>query len=509
LAIDAPAGPRRARSRICEISVAVAWNLTPSSGQERRMAAFDEMHGLLQGGAAGDVRPAYRRVAQWLAEAPPDLLDTRRRQAELIFRRLGLIFAAHSGGEATERLIPFDVIPRILARAEWAELERGLIQRVQALNAFLADVYGPREILQAGVVPEDLVLLNPHFRLEMIDIAPPGGVWAHVAGIDVVRTGADGFYVLEDHLRTPSGVSCMLENREMMRRLFPDMFLNHHVASVEAYPEALLATLRSTVPTEAGDPCAVILTPGPFSPAYYEHAFLAGKIGVPLVEASDLFVRDEQLFMHTPEGPRRVDVVYRRGEDDFLDPLTFRPDSAIGVPGLMSAYQAGNVALANAPGTGVADDKAVYSYVPEIIRFYTGQEPILKTVPTWRCREPDDLAYVLDRLPDLVVKEVNGSGGCGMLVGPRATRAEIAAFRARLRAHPEAYVAQPTLALSTCPTLVDEGIAPRHVDLRPFVLTGANGARVIPGGLTRVAMAEGSLVACQGGGTKDTWVLDD
>jgi uncharacterized circularly permuted ATP-grasp superfamily protein len=475
------------------------------------MAAFDEMHGLPEGGAADDVRPAYRRVAQWLAEAPPDLLDARRRQAELFFRRIGITFAVYGQAESTERLIPFDIIPRILGRTEWAALERGLIQRVEALNAFIADLYGPREILKAGVVPEDLIVQNPHFRLEMIGLKPPKGVYVHVAGIDLVRTDAEGFFVLEDNLRTPSGVSYMLENREMMMRLFPDMFMDHHVAPVEVYPDALLATLRSVAPEGVRDPCVVVLTPGPFNSAYYEHSFLADKIGVELVEATDLLVRDDQVFMRTTEGPKKVDVIYRRTDDDFIDPLTFRPDSAIGVPGLMSAYRAGTVSLANAVGTGVADNKAVYTYVPDIVRFYKGEEPILKNVPTFRCREAGDLAYVLDRLPELVVKEVNGSGGYGMLVGPRATKAEIETFRARLSANPDGYIAQPTLALSTCPTLVDEGVAPRHVDLRPFVLTGADGVQVIPGGLTRVALTEGSLVvnSSQGGGTKDTWVLDE
>jgi uncharacterized circularly permuted ATP-grasp superfamily protein len=333
----------------------------------------------------------------------------------------------------------------------------------------------------------------------------------HVAGIDLVRTDGDGFYVLEDNLRTPSGVSYMLENREMMMRLFPDMFMDHHVAPVEVYPDALLATLRSVAAHGVGDPTVVVLTPGPYNSAYYEHSFLADKTGIELVEASDLFVRDDQVFMRTTQGPKRVDVIYRRTDDDFIDPLSFRPDSAIGVPGLMNAYRAGTVTLANAIGTGVADDKAVYTYVPEIVRFYKGEEPILKNVPTLRCREADDLAYTLERLPELVVKEVNGSGGYGMLVGPKASKAEIEAFRARLIANPDGYIAQPTLALSTCPTLVDEGVAPRHVDLRPFVLTGADGTEVIPGGLTRVALTAGSLVvnSSQGGGTKDTWVLDE
>ena len=390
-------------------------------------------------------------------------------------------------------------------------LERGLIQRTRALNAFLLDLYGPRECLKAGVIPEDLVLRNPSFRLEMIGRRPPHDVFVHIAGIDLVRTDEKDFYVLEDNARTPSGVSYMLENREVMMRLFPDMFVEHRVAPVEFYPDALLATLQSVAPVRApADPCVVILTPGPYNSAYYEHSFLADKIGVELVEGSDLFVKDAVVYMRTTEGPRRVDVIYRRIDDDYLDPLAFRPDSAVGVPGLMGAYEAGNVTLANAIGTGVADDKAVYSYMPEIVKFFTGEEPILKNVPTWRCREADSLSYVLDHLAELVVKQVDGSGGYGMLVGPTASKAQVEDFRARLIAAPEGYIAQPTLALSTCPTLVEQGVAPRHVDLRPFVLTGADKVRVAPGGLTRVALAEGSLVvnSSQGGGTKDTWVLD-
>jgi uncharacterized circularly permuted ATP-grasp superfamily protein len=475
------------------------------------MPAFDEMWGAGGREGAAAARASYRRVADWLAQAPPELLEARRRQAELFFRRIGITFAVYGDAEASERLIPFDIIPRIIDRAEWSVLERGLIQRVKALNAFLGDVYGPRECLKAGVIPEDLVLRNPSLRLEMIGRRPPHDVFVHVAGIDLVRVGEDDFYVLEDNARTPSGVSYMLENREVMMRLFPDMFVEHRVAPVEFYPDTLLATLQSVAPERApADPRVVVLTPGPFNSAYYEHSFLADKIGVELVEGSDLSVKDAVVYMRTTEGPQRVDVIYRRIDDDFLDPLAFRPDSAVGVPGLMSAYEAGNVTLANAVGTGVADDKAVYSYMPEIVRFFTGEEPILKNVPTWRCREPDALAHVLEHLAELVVKQVDGSGGYGMLVGPTASKAEIETFRARLVASPEGFIAQPTLALSTCPTLVEQGVAPRHVDLRPFVLTGADEVRVAPGGLTRVALSEGSLVvnSSQGGGTKDTWVLD-
>jgi uncharacterized circularly permuted ATP-grasp superfamily protein len=474
-------------------------------------SVFDEMwgHGT---DATGEARPGYRRLAEWLGHAPPELLEARRRQAELFFRRIGITFAVYGEAESNERLIPFDIIPRIIDKPEWAALEKGLVQRVTALNAFLADVYGPRECIKAGVIPEDLVLRNPHYRLEMVGRTPPHGVYVHIAGIDLVRVNADEFYVLEDNARTPSGVSYMLENREMMMRLFPDLFVEHRVAPVETYPDNLLNTLQCVAPKGSGDdPTVVVLTPGPYNSAYYEHSFLADKAGVELVEGRDLFVQDAMVYMRTTEGPRRVDVVYRRIDDDWLDPLVFRPDSMVGVPGIMSAYEAGNVTLANAVGTGVADDKAVYSYMPEIVRFFTGEEPILKNVPTWRCREPESLSYVLDHLSELVVKEVNGSGGYGMLVGPTASKSEVAEFRDKLKADPDNFIAQPTLALSTVPTMAEKGIAPRHVDLRPFVLTTAeNKVRVIPGGLTRVALKEGSLVvnSSQGGGTKDTWVLD-
>jgi uncharacterized circularly permuted ATP-grasp superfamily protein len=468
---------------------------------------FDEMLGL-----TGETRAAYRGLSQWLSTTPPSLLASRRAQAELLFRRIGITFAVYGDKEATERLIPFDILPRILARAEWLTLERGLTQRVKAINRFLADIYGPRDILRAGIIPADLVYRNPSFRPEMVGRRVPHNIYVHIAGIDIVRVNEADFYVLEDNARTPSGVSYMLENLEVMMRLFPELFTAHRVAPVEDYPDQLLATLRSVAPpTAKGDPVAVLLTPGQYNSAYYEHSFLADKLGIELVEGRDLFVRDDVVFMRTTEGPKRVDVIYRRIDDDFLDPLAFRPDSTLGVAGLLSAYQAGNVTLANAIGTGVADDKAIYSYVPDIIRFYFGEEPILKNVSTWRCRETEALAYVLAHLDELVVKEVNGSGGYGMLVGPHASVAQREMFAKKLVADPGNFIAQPTLSLSTCPTSLETGIAPRHVDLRPFVLSGSQGIRVVPGGLTRVAMREGSLVvnSSQGGGTKDTWVVDD
>ena len=470
-------------------------------------AAFDEMHG------SGDgTRAPYAGIEQWLADATPEFLQTRRAQAELFFRRIGITFAVYGDADADERLIPFDIIPRIISRAEWRRLEAGLVQRVGALNAFLRDIYGPQEILRAGLIPPDLVLRNPQFCLAATMLSPAHGVYTHIAGIDIVRTGPDQFHVLEDNARTPSGVSYMLENREVMLRLLPELFDRHRVAPVEDYAETLLATLRSVAPPNCpGAPTVAVLTPGSANSAYYEHSFLADKLGVELVEGFDLTVENDILYMRTTEGPKRIDILYRRVDDAYLDPLVFRPDSALGVAGLVAAHQAGNLSIANAIGTGIADDKAIYSYMPEIVRFYTGAEPLIENVPTWRCREPDALAQVLDQLDTLVVKEVDGSGGYGMLVGPHATRAEIETFRVKLVAAPEKFIAQPTLALSTCPTLSDSGIVPRHVDLRPFVLTGATGTTIVPGGLTRVALKAGSLVvnSSQGGGTKDTWVLDD
>src|SRR5688500_16305461 len=459
---------------------------------------FDEMSG-----GGGTIRPAYGELWRWLREVPPEVLNHRHHEAELIFRRIGITFAVFGEADGQERLIPFDVLPRILAAAERDLLRAGLEQRVKALNAYIADIYSRREILKARVIPEDLVFQNPVFRPEMNGQKVPHDIYVHVAGIDIVRVDADTFYVLEDNARTPSGVSYMLENREIMLRLFPELFARHRIAPVENYPDELLATLKSVAPaTATSDPTVVLLTPGIHNSAYYEHSFLADKLGVELVEGRDMFVRNDTVYMRTTQGPQRVDVVYRRIDDDFLDPLAFRPDSALGVPGLMSAYQAGNVTLANAVGTGIADDKAVYSYMPAIVKFYLGEEPLLKNVPTWRCREPEHLTYVLDHLEELVVKEVHGSGGYGMLIGPKADKAQIAAFRAKLKSTPKNFIAQPTLALSTVPTCVEEGVAPRHVDLRPFVLVGRDRIRIVPGGLTRVALTKGSLVvnSSQGGG---------
>ncbi len=471
------------------------------------MNAFDEMRG-----PNGTVASAYQAVAEWLYATPPGLLEEKRREAEILFRRIGITFNVYGEEAGTERLIPFDIIPRSLAPLEWAKLSRGLEQRVRALDAFLADIYHEQEILKAGRIPSHKVLNNVLYRPEMQGIEVPGVVYVQIAGIDVVRTEPERFFVLEDNLRTPSGVSYMLEDRAVMMRLFPDLFAKAKVAPVDHYPHELLRTLRSVAPLRAGaDPVVAVLTPGPYNSAYFEHAFLAEEMGVELVEGQDLFVQDDAVFMRTTLGPRRVDVIYRRLDDEFIDPLAFNPDSALGVPGLLSVYRNGGVTLANAIGTGVADDKSIYPYVPDMVRFYLGEEPVLENVPTWLLERPEDLAYALDHLAELVVKETQGSGGYGMLVGPKASRNEIENFRAKIKANPEGYIAQPTLALSTCPTFTDEGIAPRHVDLRPFVLHGKNGISMVPGGLTRVALRKGSLVvnSSQGGGTKDTWVLEE
>jgi uncharacterized circularly permuted ATP-grasp superfamily protein len=476
--------------------------------------AFDEMHG-----ATGAVRTHYRNYDDWLQRQPGEMMRARRAEAEVIFRRVGITFAVYGEkdeeGAGTERLIPFDLIPRVIPGAEWARMEAGLRQRVTALNRFIHDVYHGQEILKAGIVPAEQVLNNAQFRKEMMGVAVPGGVYSHISGIDIVRAGpADGageYYVLEDNLRVPSGVSYMLENRKMMMRLFPELFSRHRIEPVAHYPDLLLETLRAVSPSGVNEPTVVVLTPGMYNSAYFEHAFLAQQMGVELVEGQDLFVKDGFVYMRTTQGPKRVDVIYRRVDDDFLDPKAFRPDSTLGCAGLLDVYRAGNIALANAIGTGIADDKSIYPYVPKMVEFYLGEKPILNNVPTWLCREKDDLAYVLAHLHELVVKEVHGAGGYGMLVGPAASKAEIAAFRAVVEANPANYIAQPTLSLSTCPTFVEAGVAPRHIDLRPYVLSSGRGVQTVPGGLTRVALKEGSLVvnSSQGGGTKDTWVLEE
>jgi uncharacterized circularly permuted ATP-grasp superfamily protein len=467
---------------------------------------FDEMlnHG-------GNIRQPYEFLKQWLDQQDPHKLLQKSDDAESVFRKTGITFAVYGDQEAGERLIPFDIIPRIISGQEWRRLSQGIEQRVMALNAFLDDIYHRQEIVRAGRIPKELISKNEAFLPEMIGFRPPGNVYTHIIGVDIVRTAENQFYVLEDNARTPSGVSYMLENRETMMQLFPELFQNVKVRPVENYPQLLRQSLASVAPPGTQDvPTVAVLTPGIYNSAYFEHAFLADQMGVELVEGSDLRVVDGRVAMRTTQGYRAIDVLYRRVDDAFLDPLTFRPDSTLGVAGIMDVYRAGNITIANAPGTGIADDKAIYSYMPEIVEFYTGRKAILENVPTWRCSEPDSLAYVLDNLAELVVKEVHGSGGYGMLVGPASTKAERDIFAEKLKAKPRNYIAQPTLALSTTPIFTKSGLAPRHVDLRPFVLV-SDRIRITPGGLTRVALKEGSLVvnSSQGGGTKDTWVLDD
>ena len=458
--------------------------------------------------ADGVIRPHYRAFADWLERTDAARIAQKRDEAERAFHRVGITFAVYGEDAGTERLIPFDLVPRIIPAAEWTLLERGLKQRVRALNLFLADVYHDQRILKAGAVPAERVLGNAQYRREMAGMDVPGGTYAHIAGVDIVRAGAGEYYVLEDNLRVPSGVSYMLENRKMMMRLFPELFATRSILPVQHYPDLLLENLRAVGPKGEENPTVAVLTPGAYNSAYFEHAFLAQQMGVDLVEGQDLVVQNDTVFMRTTRGPRRVHVIYRRVDDDFLDPLAFRRDSMLGVPGLFAAYRAGRVTLANAIGTGVADDKSIYPFVPDMIRYYLAEEPILNNVPTYMLYRPQDRDYALAHLADLVVKEVHGAGGYGMLVGPTSTAQEREAFRARILAAPERYIAQPTLALSTCPTFVGAGVAPRHIDLRPYVLSGAD-VDLVPGGLTRVALREGSLVvnSSQGGGTKDTWVL--
>ena len=455
------------------------------------------------------VREPYARLQAWSADMPADVRLEKQAEAEALFRRIGITFAVYGEGGDPDRLIPFDMFPRVFMASEWAKLERGIKQRARALNAFLVDVYGRGEIMRAGRIPARLVYQNAAYEKAVCGFTPSKGVYSHIVGVDIVRTGPGDFYVLEDNCRTPSGVSYMLESREMMMRMFPDLFRENRIAPVDNYPEKLRRTLASVAPRKCDrDPTVVILTPGHYNSAYYEHSFLADLMGVELVEGADLFVDGEFCYMRTTQGPKRVDVIYRRLDDDFLDPLCFRPIRCWASPGLMDVYRSGGISICSAPGAGVADDKAIYTYVPEMIRFYLGEEPILNNVPTWKCAEAQDFKYVTENLAELVVKEVHGSGGYGMLVGPKSTKEEIETFRQLILANPSNYIAQPTLALSTTPTFVEEGIAPRHVDLRPYCLVGER-IELVPGGLTRVALREGSLVvnSSQGGGVKDTWVL--
>jgi uncharacterized circularly permuted ATP-grasp superfamily protein len=481
------------------------------------MVFYDEMYGLnasMDGSSKQPLEPLeplphYQAYQSWAKSYSPEAMASKRAQADAAFRQVGITFAVYGDDAGTERLIPFDLIPRVIPSKEWTTLQKGLIQRVQALNMFIHDVYHNQNIIKAGVVPAEQIFLNAQYRPQMQGVDVAGNNYCHIAGVDIVRAGQGEFYVLEDNLRVPSGVSYMLEDRKMMMRLFPEVFNAMPIAPIEHYPDLLLETLRASAPIGVDEPNVVVLTPGMYNSAYFEHAFLAQQMGVELVEGKDMFVDDGLVYMRTTQGPQRVDVIYRRIDDDYLDPLVFQADSTLGVPGLMSVYRTGRISIANAVGTGIADDKSTYPFIPDVIKFYLGEDPILNNVPTYQCRKPQELSYVLANLSSLVVKEVHGAGGYGMLVGPAASKAQIEDFRARLIAKPEGYIAQPTLALSTCPTFVESGIAPRHIDLRPYVLCGRD-TKLVPGGLCRVALEEGSLVvnSSQGGGTKDTWVLE-
>jgi uncharacterized circularly permuted ATP-grasp superfamily protein len=465
---------------------------------------FDEMFG-----EPSQPRPAASALVQLIDALPEGELLRRQRSAERALLNMGITFNVYGDKAGTEKIFPFDLVPRIVSAADWNVIERGLKQRIHALNLFIDDVYHDQRIVKDGVVPVEILRSAGSFRSACVGMRPPHGIWCHITGTDLVRHGDGQIYVLEDNLRCPSGVSYVLKNRVVMKRTFPQVFESSRIRPVDDYPSRLRDMLEYLSPAGVDSPRVVVLTPGVYNSAYFEHSFLAQQMGVELVEGRDLVVSDGFVWMRTTKGFERVDVIYRRIDDDFLDPLAFRKDSVLGVPGLFGAYRAGRVTLANAVGTGIADDKAIYVHVPEMIRFYCGEEPILSNVPTWELSKPKDLRYVLEHLSELVVKEVHGSGGYGMLVGPTASREEIELFRAKIIAKPEGYIAQPTLALSTCPTYVDSGVAPRHIDLRPYVLSGKE-ITMVPGGLTRVALKEGSLVvnSSQGGGTKDTWVLE-
>ncbi|MEM9057247.1 MAG: circularly permuted type 2 ATP-grasp protein [Pseudomonadota bacterium] len=462
--------------------------------------------------ASGQPREHARRLAEFFGALPANELEERQRAVDSTIVDMGISFTVYSQGDNIDRAWPLDIIPRAIAGSEWDRVERGLVQRLKALNLFIDDLYNDRRILNDKVVPAELIDSSRNYLAPCRGVSPRHGVWAHVCGTDLVR-GADGtVYVLEDNLRVPSGVSYMLENRNVIKRVFPSIFRNHRIRPVGEYPSALGGMLESIAPESVtGKPEVVVLTPGIFNSAYFEHSYLAREMGVELVEGSDLTVGDDdRVYMRTISGLTQVDSIYRRIDDTFIDPEAFRPDSMLGVPGIMRAWRAGNVALANAPGSGVADDKVIYSYVPEIIRYYLDEDAILPNVPTWRCADRGHLSHVLDNLEHLVVKPANESGGYGMLIGPHATRDEHATFRDLLKADPRNYIAQPTLSLSTAPTLCGGQLEPRHLDLRPFILQGADVA-VTAGGLTRVAMTKGSLVvnSSQGGGSKDTWIVED
>jgi uncharacterized circularly permuted ATP-grasp superfamily protein len=475
------------------------------AGYRPHTAAWDELFA-----GTGPPHVHARPIVEQLGRLQPAEFQLRRASADLVFINQGVTFSVYSDRRGVEKIFPFDLIPRPVAAGEWPTLEAGLLQRIHALNLFLHDVYHDRRILREGVVPKELVVKSKCYRPEMVGFDPPGGQYIHIVGTDLVRDVNGRFLVLEDNARTPSGVSYVLENRVVMKKVFPELFQHCRVRRVEDYPQRLRDALWSVAPSGAADPpCTVVLSPGPYNSAYFEHSFLARHMGVELVLGQDLFVHDDKVFLKTTQGPQRVDVIYRRVDDDFLDPMAFRPDSMLGVPKLFAAYRAGNVTLANAVGTGVCDDKAIYPFVEDMIRFYLSEEPILHNVPTFICARPKDCAYVLDHLHELVVKAANESGGYGMLMGPFASAKERSDFKEKIKHDPRNYIAQPLVMLSACPTWTEEGPAPRHVDLRPYIVSGKS-TWVLPGGLTRTALVKGSLVvnSSQGGGSKDTWVLE-
>lgn len=457
---------------------------------------------------AGGVRELYRELFSRLAELRPEEIEQRRRLVELILRNQGVTFTVYSDDTGIEKVFPFDPIPRLISADEWSVVERGLIQRVHALNLFLADIYGAQRILDDGLIPPELIYRAGSFRREMVGMTPPQGIYTHIVGTDLIRDEAGALHVLEDNVRSPSGVSYVLECRDVMKRVFRVLFESYGVRPIEGYPDWLRETLLHVAPRAVPEPTVVLLSPGMYNSAYFEHSFLARCMGIPLVEGRDLLVRDGVVCMRTTQGLRRVDVIYRRIDDDFLDPVTFRPDSVLGCPGLFAAYRSGAVALANAPGTGVADDKAIYPFVPEMIRYYLSEEPILPNVPTYIASRSEDRKFILENMHELVVKQTDASGGYGMLIGPQATREQIAEFKRRVEHEPRSYIAQRTIQLGKHPTLVEGRLEGRCIDLRPYILYGDQ-IRVMPGGLTRVALRRGSLVvnSSQGGGYKDTWVL--
>ena len=456
------------------------------------------------------VRNLYKNLDNWLSNQNINSLMRQSIKAEELFRKVGITFNVYGEDEAEERLIPFDLMPRIIDSKEWNLIEKGITQRLIALNMFLEDIYSKQKIIKENIIPSKLINNNAAFLPEMCDFKPPGGIYTHISGIDLVRTSEKNFFVLEDNLRVPSGASYMIENRSTMMHMFPELFTIYNVKPVFNYPDLLLKSLVKTSKSSTRKPNVAVLTPGVFNSAYYEHTFLADEMGVNLLEWRDLLIEDNKVVIRTTQGIEQVDIIYRRIDDTYLDPLSFNPDSRIGSPGLFDVYRAGNVMIANAPGTGIADDKAVYSYIPEIIKFYLNEEPILKNVKTWRCSEKKSLKYVIDNLSKLVVKEVHGSGGYGMLIGPTSSKKEIEKFKQKLISKPSNYIAQPTLSLSSVPILTKKGLAPRHVDLRPFALMSPNDIKITNGGLSRVALKENSLLvnSSQGGGTKDTWIVD-